>query len=1743
MALSLPSVSGTTTCFATCVLLYEIFSTPIYFILYRLAAVYRPTLLICGILSVVSLISGVFGVCRSTPALVGSLMAAIASAFGSALLGGLCIIFSLDVGPAVTSYLDESLEETSSDHHDKLVHNAKVFLAVTAGLQLACAVFHALLARHLYYLLGDKRGASAFLQTFSLTVFPFSLFLIVGGQYIVDTGTLASAPYTGITIFVGGVLLLAIALLSFLGSNLEYRRLLSICSFLSFLIGTLFVGLSVAYYVVSNQIEDNIITNWDSIRIILPPTFKSKYDLTQFVDMIQTNLKMVAYVGIISGLFLLMEASICITLMTQMSSIKRQAATDRETVKQMRIEASLAPTECESPGKPRIGDAAVVRRYQWNTMFEKSTRRQRICMRLAVFIFVVALALIFSVMCANVVFATKCNSIGKLLSTSNFTLLELQDELSATTLHVTNSFTRGEITVRATADSAGQVVMQQYGSGKRMSDKAYSKSVTGSTVNLDVSALEVTRFLWLDGSCQRVSMALQLPQDHPRTLLIDTNASVDVSSTDAPMNLAGLRVSTAQSGVDCMGLSIAGDGLRLESTSGNINATQIQVNGAGQFEEDVQAQLSSALGSVIVDNSSFTDCTLVAQSGASKLSLSNIYSTASRGRSRISASSVSGSLSVQNVQANWIELKSHKGLVKGTSIVVSGTDMFLGRLEATSVSGDISLSQVTGSGNIHVETSSGDVTSLSFVGLYYLRSEHGKITIRQGRYASDSVVPLNVTTDDNEQQGTINCADGGNCLSYGDLHIRTQLGDIEVEAPLPIWLNERIRTESSASRTTTMRWLVATVISVCAVACHYSPVVAELPEHAIEKRAPSQELIDQLGANVKAMQVVQVQPISHEQMRSVRVLCWVNTYHKNHAKRLLAIKRTWGKKCDKLLFMSDVEDLRVPTVRIAAPPLHETLWQKHREIVRVLLREFREGDFDWVFKSDDDTFLIMENLKKYLLSAEVQELNKKGPTLLGHRMTLQWWELERSFHPFEEHDPDEVAEMLKVKEETRSHGGLYYTPGGGGYAMNWAYLKQLAASFDEPYCLPTVVVPDDWVISFCMRQHGVFPHDTRDSQQRERFHQYDPKDLYFQPHDENDFNHEVYDSIYEENNWFSDHYGIGWKNGDDCCAPDSISFHYVKPPLMDLFYEYYYPQDTEINAHVTIVSERHERRNEDATATSSACRSEVVLLRIWRIVLAQRPFMLCASDLRHLLTVSRAHTSLVQDLVSKVFCDVSRGAEQRPVAVRIQRTMANAPVGMIVRLLEFVYVTSVSIPVPRAKHALPTEVAERVKRDALVQAVIRGRSHDVYVALHPMKGWCVHAAEPIAAGAFIGEYTGHLVSSSRMQQRFDQRRGKGIPNYVLVLREHYQDQSMSSRPDAVNVGAVRTIVDATDAGNFTRFINHSCEPTLDIEAVRVDSYVPKLVFITSKSISAHEELTFDYGSTDTQSMAPSVTTNVRPSTIEAMSSTTPVGWRRMTTKMTKTYDEVCQEATSAAESRLLEHLNLYGGEVWTIGTGCQGCRTKRDDLSGLKKCSACDTALFCDRDCQRKAWAAHKSECAVISTFRKVADNASPEVEELLQALDCQAEAKAADDEVAIGVAKSLNMDSTQLPGWFFTRNFAQESKESQKALKQAALTLYAILRDESCWNRDKESFPRSSYTHIESLPKVHATQAEALAAVVKQNAHLTLFSIWLQHPEPPATQSMPLEDRTFYGVVDSLLQIEAIRDAIDAFMDSRTTQ
>ena len=115
-----------------------------------------------------------------------------------------------------------------------------------------------------------------------------------------------------------------------------------------------------------------------------------------------------------------------------------------------------------------------------------------------------------------------------------------------------------------------------------------------------------------------------------------------------------------------------------------------------------------------------------------------------------------------------------------------------------------------------------------------------------------------------------------------------------------------------------------------------------------------------------------------------------------------------------------------------------------------------------------------------------------------------------------------------------------------------------------------------------------------------------------------------------------------------------------------------------------------------------------------------------------------------------------------------------------------------------------------------------GSSYKFSIKPSGLKGLGVYAEEPIPVNTFITEYAGRLVDSDTEGE------------YVFQLIENTPSKS------------IKTTIDASFYGNFARFFNHSCDPNLDIRAIRINYIVPHLAFFTTKQISHGEELSFKY---------------------------------------------------------------------------------------------------------------------------------------------------------------------------------------------------------------------------------------------------------------------------------------------------------
>jgi SET domain-containing protein len=114
------------------------------------------------------------------------------------------------------------------------------------------------------------------------------------------------------------------------------------------------------------------------------------------------------------------------------------------------------------------------------------------------------------------------------------------------------------------------------------------------------------------------------------------------------------------------------------------------------------------------------------------------------------------------------------------------------------------------------------------------------------------------------------------------------------------------------------------------------------------------------------------------------------------------------------------------------------------------------------------------------------------------------------------------------------------------------------------------------------------------------------------------------------------------------------------------------------------------------------------------------------------------------------------------------------------------------------------------------------------------KGFGVFTLEPIKSGEFICEYIGEIIGKQKALDRINENFVKNKPNYVLQLREHYEKIIINS------------FFDGEIYGNVSRFINHSCNPNLHFEPVRVDHFIPHVAFYALRDIEVGEELTFAY---------------------------------------------------------------------------------------------------------------------------------------------------------------------------------------------------------------------------------------------------------------------------------------------------------
>ncbi len=140
-----------------------------------------------------------------------------------------------------------------------------------------------------------------------------------------------------------------------------------------------------------------------------------------------------------------------------------------------------------------------------------------------------------------------------------------------------------------------------------------------------------------------------------------------------------------------------------------------------------------------------------------------------------------------------------------------------------------------------------------------------------------------------------------------------------------------------------------------------------------------------------------------------------------------------------------------------------------------------------------------------------------------------------------------------------------------------------------------------------------------------------------------------------------------------------------------------------------------------------------------------------------------------------------------------------------------------TMPPAIQKNPRPQYNPHRYKND-----LINKRTAPVYIQYVNKKcGYGVFAAQDIAAGELIGEYTGIVRPRNFSQKISDYDYAWGFPP------------------------PTRFVIDAKDAGNFTRFINHSDNNNVDMIYVPIDGFW-HLAYVAKKDIPKDKQLLADY---------------------------------------------------------------------------------------------------------------------------------------------------------------------------------------------------------------------------------------------------------------------------------------------------------
>lgn len=106
------------------------------------------------------------------------------------------------------------------------------------------------------------------------------------------------------------------------------------------------------------------------------------------------------------------------------------------------------------------------------------------------------------------------------------------------------------------------------------------------------------------------------------------------------------------------------------------------------------------------------------------------------------------------------------------------------------------------------------------------------------------------------------------------------------------------------------------------------------------------------GANIR----IYNESLAEQLFDEVKVLCMIMTNPNNHKTRAIHVRDTWGKRCNKLLFITTQDDPEFETIIVHVNESRMALRRKTKTAF-LYAHDNHLDDFDWFLKADDDKYV------------------------------------------------------------------------------------------------------------------------------------------------------------------------------------------------------------------------------------------------------------------------------------------------------------------------------------------------------------------------------------------------------------------------------------------------------------------------------------------------------------------------------------------------------------------------------------------------------------------------------------------------------------------------------------------------------------------------------------------------------------------------------------------------------------------